>query len=151
MLHCFLLSKALVIKIDEKTTFEGLEPGVRGSLAKILCQESNRDDGSSIRVLVFRFMTSCKSHPKPFLGLLANSRSGHKRPTEKHFWVLWDDTSLSRHGLGEQIIHMLPRHGFINWTLNPNAAFLQTEKNNSSRNQWLKQLLRHGTHEWGVI
>jgi hypothetical protein len=37
----------------KKTTFEGLEPGVRGALAKILFQESNIDDGSSIRVSFF--------------------------------------------------------------------------------------------------
>jgi hypothetical protein len=53
MLHCFLLRKTLVIKIDEKTTYEGLDPGVRGSLAEIICQESKRDDGFSIRVLYF--------------------------------------------------------------------------------------------------
>jgi hypothetical protein len=37
----------------KKTTSEGLEPGVRGGLAKILCQESNNDQGSSIQVSVF--------------------------------------------------------------------------------------------------
>jgi hypothetical protein len=37
----------------KKTNFEGLEPGVRGDLAKILCQESKKDDGSSIRVSFF--------------------------------------------------------------------------------------------------
>jgi hypothetical protein len=38
MLHCFLLREALVIEIDENKTSEGLEPGARGALAKILCQ-----------------------------------------------------------------------------------------------------------------
>jgi hypothetical protein len=53
MLHCFLLSKALFIEIDEKTISEGLEPRVRGALAEILCQESIGVDGSLIRVSVF--------------------------------------------------------------------------------------------------
>jgi hypothetical protein len=30
----------------KKTTSEGLEPGDRGVLAKILCQKYNKDDGS---------------------------------------------------------------------------------------------------------
>jgi hypothetical protein len=53
MLHCFLLSKTLVLKIDEKITSEALDPGVRGYLDEIICQESNVNDGSSIQVSIF--------------------------------------------------------------------------------------------------
>ena len=76
----------------------------------------------------FHYMPSCKSHPNPFQGLLANSSSGHKILTEQHFWVPWDVACLFWHGLGDHILHPLTRHGFVNWTLNPNVALLQTEK-----------------------
>jgi hypothetical protein len=85
MLHCVLLSKSLVIEIDEKKkTFEGLELGVRGDLAKFLCRNPTNmmvpQSGSW-----FAFYAQLQAHPKPFRGLLANSRSGHKRLMEQHF------------------------------------------------------------------
>jgi hypothetical protein len=66
MLHFFKLRKILVLKIDEKTTYEVLDPGVRGDIAEILCQEPNKDDGSSIRVSIFFICSVASCIPNHF-------------------------------------------------------------------------------------
>jgi hypothetical protein len=61
-----------------------MEPGVRGALAEILCQES-------IRVTVpqsesrFSFYAQLQVASQTISGTLGNSSSGHKILTEQHF------------------------------------------------------------------
>ena len=114
MLHCFLLSKTLVLKIDKKTTLEGLDLGVRGALAEILCHESIGVNSSSIQVLVFILFPVASRILNHFRDSWLIPSQGIKTYQSNIFEFCFE--SFFRHGLGDHILCQLLRHGFINWT-----------------------------------